>query len=109
MASRPRPKRHSRTCACVSFVRRCSDVQPCPAESADWSASAQHLAESLTRFGSKIEPRGINQAQHPIDVNEGRFQLAYRNWGTGTPHPQFSYIEDPKVRNTDQAQGGMKY
>jgi peptide/nickel transport system substrate-binding protein len=80
-----------------------------PAEFADWSASAQHLAESLTKFGIKIEPRGVQQAQHPIDVNEGKFQLAYRNWGTGTPHPQFSYIEDLKVRNTDQALGGMKY
>jgi peptide/nickel transport system substrate-binding protein len=80
-----------------------------PAEFADWSASAQHLAESLTKFGIKIEPRGVNQAQHPIDVNEGRFQLAYRNWGTGNPHPQFSYIEDLRVRNTDQPLGGMKY
>jgi peptide/nickel transport system substrate-binding protein len=80
-----------------------------PAEFADWSASAQHLAESLTKFGIKIEPRGVNQAQHPIDVNEGKFQLAYRNWGTGNPHPQFSYIEDLRVRNTDQPLGGMKF
>jgi peptide/nickel transport system substrate-binding protein len=80
-----------------------------PAEFADWSASAQHLSESLTRFGIKIEPRGVQQAQHPIEVNEGKFQLAYRNWGTGNPHPQFSYIEDLKVRNTDQPLGGMKY
>ncbi|MDQ3811023.1 MAG: ABC transporter substrate-binding protein [Chloroflexota bacterium] len=80
-----------------------------PAEFADWSASAQHLSESLTKFGIRIEPRGVQNIQHPVDVNEGRFQLAYRNWGTASPHPQFSYIEDLKVRNTDQPQGGMKY
>jgi peptide/nickel transport system substrate-binding protein len=80
-----------------------------PAQFADWSASAQHLAESLTKFGIKIEPRGVDQAQHPIEVNEGKFTLAYRNWGTGSPHPQFAYIEDLRVRNTDQALGGMKY
>jgi peptide/nickel transport system substrate-binding protein len=80
-----------------------------PAEFADWSASAQHLAESLTKFGIKIEPRGVQNVQHPVDVNEGRFQLAYRAWGVAAPHPQFSYIEDLRVRNTDQPQGGMKY
>jgi peptide/nickel transport system substrate-binding protein len=80
-----------------------------PAEFADWSASAQHLAESLTKFGIKVDVRGVTFQQQLVDVNEGKFTLAYRNWGTGNPHPQFSYVQNLHTHNTVQPQGGMKY
>jgi peptide/nickel transport system substrate-binding protein len=62
-----------------------------PAEFADWSAAAENVAEQLTNFGVKTVFRGVNFQQHPIDVNEGRFQMAIRGWGAGNPHPVFSY------------------
>lgn len=61
------------------------------AEFADNSASAENAAEQLTAFGIKVDVRGINFQQMPIDVNEGNFQMAIRGWGAGNPHPQFSY------------------
>ncbi len=62
-----------------------------PAEFADWSAAAENVAEQLTNFGFKTAFRGVNFNQHPIDVNEGNFQMAIRGWGAGNPHPVFSY------------------
>ena len=62
-----------------------------PAEYSDWSAAGVNVAEQLTNFGFKTGYRGVNFQQHPIDVNEGRFQLAIRGWGAGNPHPTFSY------------------
>jgi len=70
-----------------------------PAEYADWSAAAENAAEQLTNFGIKTEFRGVNFQQHPIDVNEGNFQLAIRGWGAGNPHPQFSYQADLTTHN----------
>jgi peptide/nickel transport system substrate-binding protein len=80
-----------------------------PAEFADWTSAAQHLAESLTRFGIKVDVRGVTQSQQPVEVGEGRFTLAIREWGAGNPHPQFSYTQGLRSYNTDQPQGGMKY
>ncbi|MCB0065175.1 MAG: hypothetical protein KDE19_23790 [Caldilineaceae bacterium] len=70
-----------------------------PAEYADWSAAAENAAQQLTDFGIKTEFRGINFQQHPIDINEGNFQLAIRGWGSGNPHPQFSYEVDFTTHN----------
>lgn len=70
-----------------------------PAEFADWSAAAENTAEQLTAFGIKTAFRGVNFNQHPIDVNEGKFQLAIRGWGAGNPHPSFSYETDFSVHN----------
>ena len=55
-----------------------------PGEYADWSAAAENAAEQLTQFGIKTTVRAINFAQHSIDVNEGRFQMAIRAWGGPT-------------------------
>jgi len=71
-----------------------------PAEFADWSAAAENVAEQLTNFGFKTEFRGVNFNQHPIDVNEGNFQLAIRGWGAGNPHPVFSYEVDFTTHNS---------
>lgn len=72
-----------------------------PAEFADWSAAGQNLAEQLTAFGIKISPRAVTHTQHPVDVNQGKFQLAIRAWGSaGNPHPHFSYTQDFFTHNT---------
>jgi len=62
-----------------------------PAEFADWSAAAENVAEQLTEFGIATTFRGVNFQQHPVDVRNGDFELAIRDWGAGNPHPHFSY------------------
>lgn len=70
-----------------------------PAEFADWSAAAENVAEQLTNFGFKTSFRGVNFQQHPIDVNEGKFELAIRGWGAGNPHPSFAYENNFSTHN----------
>lgn len=65
-----------------------------PAQFADWSAAAENLAEQLTEFGIQTSFRGVDFNQHPVDVRAGDFQMAIREWGTGNPHPHFSYDVD---------------
>ncbi|MEZ4556316.1 MAG: ABC transporter substrate-binding protein [Caldilineaceae bacterium] len=76
-----------------------------PAEFADWSAAAENAAQQLTDFGIKTSFRGVNFQQHPIDIDNGDFQLAIRVWGAGNPHPQFSFDTDLRVLN--KAQSGI--
>jgi len=81
-----------------------------PAEYADWSAAAENLAEQLTEFGIKTTFRGVQFRQHPIDVNQGNFELAIRGWGSGNPHPHFSFTADLFRHNIEAAEGpGMSY
>jgi len=81
-----------------------------PAEYADWSAAAENLAEQLTAFGIKTIVRGVEFRQHPIEVNKGNFQLAIRGWGSGNPHPHFSFVADLFTHNIEAAEGpGMSY
>ena len=84
-----------------------------PAEYADWSAASLNLAEQLTNFGIKIEPRAVTYTQQPIDVNKGNFQLAVRGWGSsGNPHPHFSYTQALFTHNTlavNQGGTGMAF
>lgn len=77
-----------------------------PAEFADWSAAAENLAEQLTAFGIKTTVRGVTFTQHPIEVNQGKFQLAIRAWGAGNPHPHFSFVQDLFTHNYVQAAEG---
>jgi peptide/nickel transport system substrate-binding protein len=70
-----------------------------PAEFADWSAAAENVAEQLTKFGIKTTYRGVTFTQQPLDVDDGKFQLAIRGWGTGNPHPVFSYNQNLRVHN----------
>lgn len=70
-----------------------------PAEFADWSAAAENLAEQLTAFGIKTTFRGVNFQQHPVDVDQGNFQLAIRGWGAGNPHPHFAYNFNFRTHN----------
>jgi len=81
-----------------------------PAEYADWSAAAENLAEQLTAFGIKTAVRGVEFHQHPIEVNKGNFQLAIRGWGSGDPHPHFSYRQDLFYHNIEAPEGpGMSF
>jgi peptide/nickel transport system substrate-binding protein len=70
-----------------------------PAEFADWSAAAENLAEQLNKFGVKTTVRGVNFQQHPTDVNQGKFQMAIRAWGSANPHPHFSFVQDLFTHN----------
>lgn len=76
-----------------------------PAEYADWSAAAENLAEQLTAFGIPTTFRGVEFRQHPIDVQQGNFELAIRDWGSGNPHPHFSFVRDLYNYNTEQVTG----
>lgn len=81
-----------------------------PAEYADWSAAAENLAEQLTEFGIKTTYRGVEFRQHPIDVGKGDFQLAIRDWGSGNPHPHFSFVRDLYRYNIEAPEGpGMSF
>ncbi len=81
-----------------------------PAEYADWSAAAENLANQLTEFGIATTYRGTEFRQHPIDVNQGNFELAIRGWGSGNPHPHFAFVADLFSHNIDAAEGpGMSY
>jgi peptide/nickel transport system substrate-binding protein len=81
-----------------------------PSDFADWSSAATHAAESLTKFGIKVTPRGlVNSTQSP-EVNDGKHAFFVRAWGIGSaPHPQYSFIQDLRTHNTTPAGGGMKY
>jgi peptide/nickel transport system substrate-binding protein len=81
-----------------------------PAEYADWSAAAENAAEQLTEFGIETTFRGVEFRQHPIEVNQGDFEMAIRGWGRGNPHPHFSYTYNLFVHNIEAAEGpGMSF
>lgn len=69
------------------------------AEFADWSAAAKNACEQLTAFGIKCTGRSITFTQFPTEVDDGKFQLASLTFGSGNPHPQFSYDSSFRVRN----------
>lgn len=75
------------------------------AEFADWSAAAKNACEQLTTFGIKCTGRSITYTQFDSEINDGKFQLASLTWGSGNPHPQFSYNDD--FRRYNQALSGV--
>src|SRR5699024_5606168 len=78
-----------------------------PAEFADWSAAGQDLAEQLTDFGIKINPRAVTHTQQPVDVDKGDFELAIQTWGSSNnPHPHYSYDTALFLHNTGAAKEG---
>ena len=48
---------------------------------------------TLNDFGFDITARGVQFQQHPLDVYDGNFEMAIRNWGLGDPIPARSYLE----------------
>jgi peptide/nickel transport system substrate-binding protein len=75
------------------------------AEFADWSAAAKNACEQLTTFGIKCTGRSITFTQFDTEVNDGKFELASLTWGSGNPHPQFSYNDN--FRRYNQALSGV--
>lgn len=76
------------------------------AEFADWSGAAKNACEQLTAFGIKCTGRSITYTQFDTEVNDGKFQLASLNFGSGNPHPQFSYDQDFRNRNSAKSGNG---
>lgn len=74
-----------------------------PAEFLDWSAAAENATQQLNDFGFEITARGVQFQQQQQDVYDGNFQLAIRNWGTGSPFPGQSYLE-PYYRYNGQGE-----
>jgi len=87
---------------------RCEFELSVPAEYTDWSASAQDLADQLTKFGIKTTVRAVTQTQQPLDVDKGNFQLAIQSWGASHPHPHFSLQIDLFLHNTQAVNNGGK-
>ncbi|MFL5759406.1 MAG: ABC transporter substrate-binding protein [Thermomicrobiales bacterium] len=79
------------------------------AEFADFSASGLDVVEQLGNFGIKLEPRAITYTQIPIDIDQGKFQLAIDGWGASqNPHPHFAYVQDLFFHNTQAVRNGGK-
>jgi peptide/nickel transport system substrate-binding protein len=74
-------------------------------EFADWSAAAKNACEQLTAFGINCQGRSITYTQFNQEVDAGNFQLASLTWGSGNPHPSFSY--DSNFRTRNQAMSGV--
>ncbi len=78
-----------------------------PAEFADSSASGLDVVEQLGNFGIKLEPRAITYTQHPIDIDQGKFQFAMESWGSSqNPHPHFAYDRGLVFHNTQAIRNG---
>jgi peptide/nickel transport system substrate-binding protein len=81
------------------------------AEYADWAACATNLADQLTSFGIKTVVRTISAGQFEADRAAGNFQLGIGEWGSGQPHPSFSFIADLVTNNSkvDVIRKGISY
>ena len=80
-----------------------------PSDFQDWAAAATYANDALNKWGLKLTPRGaINSTQLP-DFNNGKFQIAFRPWGIGNPHPQASLVRPFRELNKDASGGGHKY
>lgn len=77
-----------------------------PAEFQDWSAAASNATDQLNEFGMKISLRTVPQAQWASMVPEGKFELGINGWGTGNPHPYFSFYGDLVANTKPVASGG---
>jgi peptide/nickel transport system substrate-binding protein len=84
-------------------------------EFADWSGAAKNACEQLTAFGIKCTGRSITYTQFEQEVGAGKFQLASLSFGSGNPHPSFSYDQDFRGRNAaksgvgDPTKPGMSF
>ena len=92
---------------------RCDFEMLVEAEFADASASAQNIAEQLTKFGIKTAIRTVNFTQVPIDIDKGNFQLCSLQWGTSAdPFPQFAFDSNLirfTVRSANQGGKGIAF
>lgn len=80
-----------------------------PSDFADWSATAENVSQQLNKFGLKTVVRGVPWAQHnATDIPTGKFQIGFMPWGSGTPHPQFSYERNLVLWNGGGATGNKE-
>jgi peptide/nickel transport system substrate-binding protein len=83
-----------------------------PGDYTDWMGSAENAAVQWTKFGIKVTVRPVPSSQQSTDVQEGKFQLAYRPWGVTTPHPHFAYNANLRTFNypvTEPKGKGMNF
>lgn len=81
-----------------------------PAEFADWSATAENVAQQLNSAGFKITVRGVQFQQHGKDILAGNFVMAIAAWGAGNPHPSFSWTTPLLTNNILSTTGpGMNF
>jgi peptide/nickel transport system substrate-binding protein len=70
-----------------------------PSDYTDWSAAAENIVQQLNKFGFKVTLRGTPWSQYSTDVAAGKFQIGLISWGSGIPHPQFTYTASLKNYN----------
>lgn len=80
-----------------------------PSDFADWSAGVPTLVEQLAKVGIKVTPRGAPNSQQAADFLAGKFQLGYRPWGIGNPHPSASLARPIREFSLTASGGGSKY
>ncbi|HYF90917.1 MAG TPA: ABC transporter substrate-binding protein [Symbiobacteriaceae bacterium] len=73
-----------------------------PSDYADWSASAENAVQQLNKFGIKAVVRGVPSSQAPTDINQGKFQIGFRLFGSSVPHPSFGFTADLVTYNQAQ-------
>ncbi|HWI51872.1 MAG TPA: ABC transporter substrate-binding protein [Symbiobacteriaceae bacterium] len=73
-----------------------------PSDYADWSASAENAVQQLNKFGIKAVVRGVPSSQAPTDINQGKFQIGLRLYGSSIPHPSFGFTADLVTYNQGQ-------
>jgi len=74
----------------------------------DTMAIAQGTALAWSAIGVKTTVRSETFTQQPIDIDKGNFSLAMGGWGSGDPHPHFSFVADLFTHNTLAANNGGK-
>lgn len=79
------------------------------AENADWATAATNLADQLTAFGVKTTLRTMPAAQWTANLDAGEYQFGIFGWGSGQPHPHFSFYADVIAHNAPTVAGGINY
>ncbi|HZW30133.1 MAG TPA: ABC transporter substrate-binding protein [Isosphaeraceae bacterium] len=74
----------------------------------DTMAVAVVAAQQLSRLGIKTTVRSVTFTEQPIDIDKGRFSLGMVGWGSGDPHPHFSFVTDLFVHNILASNNGGK-
>ncbi len=77
-----------------------------PAEWQDWSAAASNATDQLNQFGMRLTLRTVPFTQWPDMMLDGKFELGIGGWGTGNPHPYFSYYQDMLANTKPNASAG---
>lgn len=70
-----------------------------PSDFSDWSAAGENVVQQLNKFGFKVALRGTPWSQYSTDMADGNFQVGFLSWGSGIPHPQFTYTASLKNYN----------